>query len=172
MTVRAACRGEPLNRTVPSARPSLEQPAEPRLVVVEEAQELRLHRLGERAVLGGEHAAQAHPIVLEDTEIEGGIGPELAQGVDGLAVDTGQLGDEADRVALDERGAELGLAGEVIVEGRRRDPELGRDIGIAEPVEPPGLHQALGDVEDPRGGVAVSSPWAWHPAIGPLTLTY
>ena len=45
--------------------------------------------------------------------------------------------------------AEVGLGGEVVVQRRLGDVQLGGDIGIAEPVEPTHLDQSLGRVEDP-----------------------
>ena len=56
----------------------------------------------------------------------------------------------------DQRLAELGLAGEVVVEARLRDVEFLRNVRVAEPVEAADLHEPLGDVEDPRRGVGLS----------------
>ncbi len=50
--------------------------------------------------------------------------------------------------------AELGLAGEVVVQARLGDADLGGDVGVAEAVEAARLHQPLGDVED-AGAVAL-----------------
>ena len=46
-----------------------------------------------------------------------------------------------------------GLPGEVVVEGRLRDLQLGGNVGIAEPVEATDLDETLGHVEDLGGRV-------------------
>jgi phosphocarrier protein len=59
--IRAASLADPVNSSVPSFWHGLE----PRLVLVEEPDHGVLHRLGESLVLGGRHAAEAHPPVAE-----------------------------------------------------------------------------------------------------------
>jgi len=64
-------------------------------------------------------------------------------------VEGGQRPGEARGVAGDERFPELGLAGDVVVQGRLGDLQLGSDVGVAEAVEPAGLYQPLGSIKDP-----------------------
>ena len=53
------------------------------------------------------------------------------------------------RVASDERLTELGLAGEVVMQGSAGKSELSGDIRIAEAVEATLSHALLGGIENP-----------------------
>jgi hypothetical protein len=54
-------------------------------------------------------------------------------------------------VTGDERLAEVGLPGEVVMQGSFGDLQLGCDVGVAEAIEAADLDQPLGYVQDPRG---------------------
>jgi hypothetical protein len=153
---------------VPSSRPCSRTPDQPRLLIVEEVHDRRTHRLWEGLVLGREHPAQAHPLALKDVAVELRVGAELGAGIDGAPFDLVERRGEARRVALDQRLPELGLACEVVVQARLRDPELLGHVGVAEPVEPAELHQPFGHVEDLGRGPALGLPsFGRHPDILP-----
>ena len=76
-------------------------------------------------------------------------------------VDRGKRVGEALGVARDQRLAELGLAGEVVVEAGLGDRQLGGDVGVAEAVEAAHLDEPFGDVEDARRAVSPSPPCVW-----------
>src|SRR5919108_5647631 len=141
----------------------LEDGGEPALVVVEEADHLLAHRFGQRLVIGRQHAAQAHALLVQDIRVDAGVCIELGRRVAAGGVDPLECGGEAGGVALGERPAELRLAGKVVVQAGFGDAQLGGDVGVAEAVEPATLDEPLRAVEDSRGGVrVVSLSLGWH----------
>ena len=118
---------------------------------------------GQRLVLGGEHPAQAHALGRAARPRRSRRRRRAWRGRRPPASISLERRGEALRVALDQRLAELGLPGEVVVQAGLGDAELVRDVGVAEAVEAARLHEPLGDVED-RGGVS-ESPRARAPRI-------
>jgi len=114
------------------------------------------HRFRQRVVVGREHAAEAHALVSQDVGVDAGVGGEPGWGVAAACVDLLERFGEAGGVAADQRFAELGLSGKVVVEAGLGEAELGGDVGIAEAVEAAALHEPFGAVEDPRCCVGVS----------------
>src|SRR5262249_48403527 len=114
----------PLELQVSPASARLEDSREPALVGVEEGLERALHGPGQRAVLRGEHPAEAHPVLAEHAPVELGISLEEGPGVSSAVQETGQRLLEGLLVALDEAEPEVGLGREVVVEARLGDPHL------------------------------------------------
>jgi hypothetical protein len=162
--IRAASLGDPANSRVPSSWPWTRTASSH--VSFSSKNHRVLHRLGERSVLRGKHAAQAHPLALEDVRVELRVGIELGRRVDRTGPDLCQGALETIRVSLDERLPELRLAREVIVQTRLGDLELGRDVRVAEAVESADLYEAFGGIQDPGRRVLASPlPRARHPRI-------
>src|SRR5215510_14510311 len=155
-------RAGELQRAAPTAL--LEDRDEPALVLVEEMAHLVLHRLRQRGVLGGEHAAQAHPVVAQHIRVDLRVPRQLLRGVAGGAIDLAERREERTLIPRDEAGPELRLRGKVIVEACFRDLERPGDVRVAEAVEPARLDEALGHVQDPLGGAAVGGALGhgWH----------
>src|ERR671923_1320132 len=144
----------------------LEDGGEPALVVVEEADHLLAHRFGQRLVIGRQHAAQAHALLVQDIRVDAGVCVELGRRVATGGVDSLECGGEAGGVALDERPAELRLAGKVVVQAGFGDAQLSGDVGVAEALEAAALDEPLRAVEDPRGSVrVVSLALGWHEVL-------
>jgi hypothetical protein len=130
-----------------------EHVGQPDLVVVEEPHDPLAHRLGQGRVVGGEHPAQAHPIVSENRRVQLGVRAELLRRVDPASVDGHEGVREPHRVPFDQCFPELRLAGVVVVERRLRDVELFGDVRVTESVEAAFLHQTLGHIEDLGRGI-------------------
>jgi hypothetical protein len=94
--------------------------------------QLRLHRLRQGRVLGGEHAAQAHPLVAQDGLVERGVALQLLTRLAGLTVDCVESLNETSPVALDQRAPENCLRPEVVVKACFGDAELCGNIRMAE----------------------------------------
>ena len=96
-------------------------------------------------------------MVAEHAEVQVRVAAQLAGCRGRGGIERRQRLAEPVGVAADERLAEVGLAGEVIVQRGLGDPEFGGDVGVAEPVEPAYLREALRDVQDLRCGVGVAA---------------
>ena len=131
---------------------------QPDLVVVEEPHDPLAHRLGKGRIVGGEHPAQAHPIVSEYLRVQLCVRAELLRRVDPAGVDGHERVREPGRVPFDQRFTELRLAGVVVVERCLRDVELFGDVRVTESVEAAFLHQTLGHIEDLGRGIHVGCP--------------
>ena len=139
--------------------PALFQDAvQPALVLVEERGDRVLHRLREGLVLRGEHAAQAHLAVAQHPQVQARVGVQLRARSAVRGVEARESFHETAGVTGDERLAEGGLAGEVVVQGGLGDLQLGSDVGVAEAVEPADLDQPLGHVQDPHGRARIIGP--------------
>src|SRR5208283_644272 len=68
--------------------------------------------------------------------------------------DRGQGCEETGRVPDDKLLAQLGFAGEVVVQSGLGDAQLPGDVGVREAVEPTALYESLGYIEDGRARVA------------------
>jgi hypothetical protein len=89
-----------VERSFPDAL--LQDADEPGFVLVEEARDRTAHRLWQRVVVGGEHAAEAHSPAPQDVRVDAGIGVELGCRVAALSVDRIERTPEPDRVAVDQ----------------------------------------------------------------------
>ena len=147
----------------------VEHPLEPCLVEVEEPDHCVLHGGRQRLVLGGQHAAQAHPLLTQHVEVDSGVRRDLRRCVARSVVDLVERGLESGRVPVDQRPAKLCLAGEVVVEGRLGNAEFGSDIGVADAVETTYLHQSLGDVERSLCRVGNGALASFHKSLSYLT---
>src|ERR1700722_7638829 len=84
----------------------------------------------------------------QDIEVEIGIGIEAGSGFGSASLHGRQRLGKAGGVASKKSLTQFCLPGEVVVEGRLRDLQLGGNVGIAEPVEATDLDETLGHVED------------------------
>ncbi len=75
-------------------------------------------------------SAQAHSPVAQDVGVEAGVCLEFGVGVAAVAVDVAECGEESFCVAGDQRVAEFGFAGEVVVQARGRDLEAASHAGL------------------------------------------
>jgi hypothetical protein len=110
------------------------------------------HRLGQRVVLGGEHPAQTHPLAGEHPDVQLGVGGQPLESRAATGFDGGERVGESSGVAGNQGRPEFCLAGEMVVQGRLGDAQLGRDVRVGETVEPAGLYEPLGDVPGPPRG--------------------
>ena len=95
------------------------------------------------------------PFPLKGVCVEVRVRGELRRRIVGLGVDRVERTDKPLGVAADECLPELALPREVVVEARLGDPKLGRDVGVAEGVEPADADELLGDVEDLLGRISL-----------------
>ncbi len=150
----------------------LEDRGQPALVAVEEFDDRLAHRLWQGPVLGGEHAAEAHALLSQHVEIERDVALEPGRVVGARGVHGVESDGESCGVSGDEGGAQVGLAGKVVVQGRPGHTQLGGDVGVAEPVEAPVLDEPFTGVEDQSGGGRFVPKASVGHGPRSLTLTY
>ena len=92
-------------------------------------------------------------MLAEHLGVEAGVTAQLLARVGGGNVDPLQRVPELRAVPGNESRSQRGLGGEMVVQAGLGDVQLGGDVGVAEPVEALGLHQALRHVEDALRGV-------------------
>jgi uncharacterized protein (TIGR03086 family) len=131
---------------------------QPRLVGIEELDDRVPHPLWEGLVLGREHAAQAHPLVAQDVQVQVGVGFELGRRVDRVRVEGCEGLGEAVRVPTDERLPQLGFAREVIMQRGFGELQLGGHVCVAEAIEATALGEVLGRIKNLGRGIHVPMP--------------
>ena len=151
----AASRAGPFSVISPDSWPSFEDPGKPGFVRIKELDDGLLHGLGERVVPGRKHSAQTHPALAEDVGVDRCVRADLCDGIRLVLVNGLQGRGESLRISLDQGTAELRLSREVVMQAGLGDMQLGRNVGVAEPVESTQLHQPLGDIEDAGGRISV-----------------
>ncbi len=142
-----------LKRRLPSSRPCSSTSASHASLSSRNATTASRIGLGEGLVLGGEHAAQAHPFFAQHLGVQARVRVELGGGGRDVGVDRCERVRETLRVASDERLAQLGLAGEVVVEAGLGEGQLGGHVRVAEAVEAADLDESFGGIEDARARV-------------------
>ena len=142
----------------PLLLPLLEHLLQPGLVLVEKAHHRLAHGRWQRRVVGGQHSAQAHALVLQHQRVQLRVAVQLLARVRALRVDALQGLAEAPGIAVDERLPQFSLARKVVVQAGLGHAQLARHVGVAEAVEAAGLDQSLGHVQDARRGACRLQP--------------
>ena len=141
-TTSATAAGDPDTGQGAVAASEPDDVGEPPDVGGEERLDRGPQRRLERALLGGEHGAEAQPLALEHVDVRArrrhrAGRPRWAAG---RRSRRGAATNSAVYRASTAR-PEIRLGREVVVQGGLREPELGRDVGVAHAVEPAGLDE-------------------------------
>lgn len=114
------------------------------------------HAVGQGAILGLEHAERRGDLVVEKPTVHLEQGVESLAGARNAGIHGGRPALESTAKLSGELHSEVGLAREVVVDGRRLDPERLGQVAVAKPDEAMPLKQGLGDLEDSRPGVRMT----------------
>ena len=137
--------------------PFIEGRRQPRLAEGEKRPEFLLDGRGQHAILRDQLGTQADAAVLvNDTLVRREVLPEAAQrgGFGGAQVRQQSL--DLGTVPLDEGGAQVGLAGEMVVDAGVADSQGGADVAVRDGREAALLNEVLRHVQNALAGSGVT----------------